>query len=210
MNHNFLGPEFSDEEITATLDRHKIESKPAADPEAAAAEIICQGGLVGWFQGRMELGQRALGNRSILADPRDPESKDKINRAVKFREGFRPFAPAVLEERAEAYFELPAGARVPFMERVFPVRPEKRDLIPAVVHYDGTGRLQTVDRRTNPRFYRLIEEFENRTGIPLVLNTSFNINGEPIACSPADALRTFYSCGLDALVMGNHLVRKTA
>jgi len=134
--------------------------------------------------------------------------RDRVNAAVKYRESFRPFAPAVLEERAHEYFELPAGVTVPFMEKVYRVREAKRGVVPAVVHADGTGRLQTVSRHTNPGFYQLIQDFAALTGVPVVLNTSFNLNGEPIVCSPTDAIRTFYSCGLDALVLDRWLVRK--
>lgn len=208
QTHNFWGPRFSDDEIRDTLDRYKITAERVEDIEQATAELLAAGKLVGWFQGRMEFGQRALGNRSILADPRSERSKELVNAAVKYREGFRPFAPAVLDAFKDEYFELPEGVSVPFMEKVFPVRPEKRDAIPAVVHVDGSGRLQTVDRETNPRFHTLIERFHALTGVPVVLNTSFNLNGEPVVCTPTDAIRTFYSCGLDALVLGNWLVRK--
>jgi carbamoyltransferase len=208
MRHNFLGPEFDGEEIEAVLARYKTVATRLDAPERKAAEMLAGGALVGWFQGRMEFGQRALGNRSILADPRNAATKDKVNAAVKYREGFRPFAPAVPEARVAEYFEVGPECRVPFMERVHFVREEKRHLIPAVVHADGSGRLQTVDPDTNPKFHRLIEAFGAITGVPVVLNTSFNLNGEPVVCTPADALRTFYSCGLDALFLGSYLVEK--
>lgn len=206
--HNYWGPGYSNAEIEAELRKCKIPAKRHLDIEKVTARLLADGKLIGWFQGRMEFGQRALGNRSILADPRNPAVKDLVNAAVKYRESFRPFAPAVLEENAHEYFDLPRGETVPYMEKVFPVRSDKREVIPAVVHVDGTGRLQTVSRRTNPRFYNLIYEFQLLTGIPILLNTSFNVNGEPIVCSPTDAIRTFYSCGLDALVLDNWIVFK--
>ena len=156
----------------------------------------------------MEFGQRALGNRSILADPRLNGVKDKLNLAVKFREKFRPFAPAVLEESANEYFELPKNVKVPFMESVYPVKRDKQKYIPSVVFIDGTGRLQTVSKNTNSKFHKLIKEFNKLTGIPIIINTSFNLNGEPIVCSPIDAIKTFYSCGLDILVLENWLIEK--
>ncbi|MDD5774349.1 MAG: carbamoyltransferase C-terminal domain-containing protein [Candidatus Omnitrophica bacterium] len=205
---NFWGPDFSDNEIKDVLDKYKLKYSFHKDIPVTVARLLSRGKLVGWFQGRMEFGQRALGNRSILADPRNSRSKELVNRAVKYRESFRPFAPAVLEEDAHAYFDIPRGAAVPFMEKVYKVREEKRKSIPAVVHVDGTGRLQTVSRKTNPLFYSVISEFKSITGIPVVLNTSFNLNGEPIVCSPTDAIRTFISCGLDCLAMGRYLIEK--
>ena len=156
----------------------------------------------------MEFGQRALGNRSILLDPRRKDGKDIVNAAIKFREAFRPFAPAILADKVHEWFECAPGTRVPFMERVFPFRPEKRELVPAVVHVDGSGRLQTVDRDTTPRYAALIEAFDKLTGVPIVLNTSFNLNGEPIVCSPEDAVRSFFTCALEVLYLGNVRVTK--
>lgn len=206
--HNYYGPQFNDVEIKKILDKYKISYRYLKNIEQNTARLIADGKIVGWFQGRMEFGQRALGNRSILADPRDPEMKNKVNQAVKYREVFRPFAPSILEERVAEYFECDEKAKVPFMEKVFMIKPEKRRIIPAVTHIDGSGRLQTVSKIMNPRYYRLISEFQKITKIPIVLNTSFNLRGEAIVCSPTDALRTFFSCGLDALVMGNYLVEK--
>jgi len=154
----------------------------------------------------MEFGPRALGARSILADPRDPKVKDRINAKVKFREWFRPFAPAVLEERAHEYFEMPRGMSLPFMLMVPRVRAEKRALLPGVTHEDGTGRVQTLTAELNGRFHGLVETFGRLTGVPVVVNTSFNVRGEPIVCTPEDAFRTFQSTGLDALVIGNFIV----
>jgi carbamoyltransferase len=208
QSHNYWGPEFSDSQIRDTLDRHKVRYTHCPQIHKEAARLLSEGKLVGWFQGRMEFGQRALGNRSILADPRDVRMKDLVNKAVKFRESFRPFAPSVLEGHADEYFDIPKDEDVPFMEKVYPVRPKKRKLVPAVVHVDGSGRLQIVEERVNPLFYNLIAEFKKITGIPLILNTSFNLNGEPIVCSPQDAVRTFFSCGLDYLAIGNYLLAK--
>lgn len=208
QEHNYWGPKYSPESIEQTLRSFKVSYERQEDIAARAAELLSGGALIGWFQGRMEFGQRALGNRSILADPRDPRSKDQVNAAVKYRESFRPFAPSVLEEYAHEWFELPPGTKVPYMEKVYPVRPDNRGRIPAVVHADGTGRLQTVSGRQEPLFHKLISCFYERTGVPVVLNTSFNLNGEPIVASPVDAIRTFYSCGLDVLILDHFLVIK--
>lgn len=208
QTHNYWGPSFSDDHIGQVIERFKIKAERHDDICKATAGLLAEGKLCGWFQGAMEFGQRALGHRSIIADPRDETVKDRVNAAVKFREGFRPFAPAVLAEVAEDYFDMPAGMTVPFMERVFPVREDKRVAMPAVVHADGTGRLQTVTRAASPRFYDLIKEFGALTGLPIILNTSFNLNGEPVVCTPEDAIRTFFTCGLDVLVLGSWVIRK--
>jgi carbamoyltransferase len=173
---------------------------------AETARLLSAGRIVGWFQGRVEFGDRALGNRSILADPRDVTMKDRVNETVKYREPFRPFAPSILIEHVNEYFK--GAAPTPYMEKVFPVLENMRALIPAVVHVDGSGRLQTVTKKQNALYYELIQEFKKITGIPVVLNTSFNLKGEPIVCSPTDALRTFFSSGLDALVLGPFLLEK--
>ncbi len=162
---------------------------------------------MGWFQGRAEWGPRALGNRSIVADPRRPEMKQILNERIKHRETFRPFAPSILEEAAGEYFERSDPS--PFMTLAYAVRPEKRGMIPAPTHVDGTGRLQTVGRSANPRYWRLIREFANLTGVPVVLNTSFNDN-EPIVCRPEEALDCFLRTKMDTLVLGNLLVHKPA
>lgn len=208
MIHNYFGPEYGDEEIRKELDKYKLSYKKIENISAFTAQKLTEGKIIGWFQGKMEFGQRALGNRSILADPRDPSMKDKVNASIKYREAFRPFAPAILQEDVEEYFELIGSKEVRFMEKVYPIKKEKQKLIPAVTHVDGTGRLQTVEKEQNPRFHGLISEFKKITGIPVILNTSFNLNGEPIVCSPSDAIRTFYSCGLDILVMGDYVLEK--
>ncbi len=171
------------------------------------AQAIADGKVIGWFQGRMEWGPRALGNRSILADPRRADMKRLLNEKIKRRESFRPFAPSILREAVAEWFE--QDGDVPFMTEVFQVRPRKGVMIPAVIHVNGSGRLQTVHKETNPRYYRLIEHFRDLTGIPVVLNTSFNEN-EPIVCYGNEALDCFLRTKMDVLVLGNFfLERKT-
>ncbi|MCB9832469.1 MAG: carbamoyltransferase [Planctomycetes bacterium] len=208
MRHNYWGPEHDDDEIAATIERYGLVAERHDDIAAVCAAQLAEGKLVGWFQGRMEFGQRALGNRSILADPRRAATRDQVNLAVKYRESFRPFAPAILAEQANDWFDLPEGAAAPYMEQVHMVREDRREAIAAVVHADGSGRLQTVEAATNPRFHALISAFAALTGVPVVLNTSFNLNGEPVVCTPTDAIRTFHSCGLDVLALGSYLIRK--
>jgi carbamoyltransferase len=169
---------------------------------------LAQDHLVGWFQGRMEFGPRALGNRSILSDPRRAENRDRVNEAVKFRESWRPFAPSVLEEKAHLYFRDFKSS--PYMILSFRADKARANEIPAVVHVDGSCRVQSVDSATNPRYYKLLHEFEKLTGVPVLMNTSFNLKGDPIVCSPKDAIQTFYTSGLDNLVIGNFLVSKSA
>jgi carbamoyltransferase len=176
-----------------------------------ALDTILQGKVIGWFQGRFEWGPRALGNRSILADPRRGEMKDIVNTKIKFREPFRPFAPVILEERAPDYFATEGLDRQyppRFMLMVSPYKGDKGDKVQAVCHAGGTGRMQTVRKEWNPAYYRIIEKFEQATGIPVLLNTSYNLRGEPIVNSPADALKTFANSGIDQLVMGPFLVSK--
>jgi carbamoyltransferase len=206
MRHAYLGTECSDVEIQKALDTYKIRSKRLSDPAVVAADLLSNGKILGWVQGRMEFGPRALGNRSILADPRDPEMNAKVNNAVKFREWWRPFAPSILSEAADEYLE--SATDSPFMVLTAQVRPEKRSVIPSVTHVDGSARPQTVERTVNPLYWRLIHEFGQRTGVPVIMNTSFNLRGEPIVCSPTDAIRTFYSSGMDALLIGNYMVEK--
>jgi carbamoyltransferase len=207
MRHAFTGPQYSQEEIREFLNANAIPFVELAEPELLkrVAQLIADQNVIGWFQGRMEFGPRALGNRSILADARNPENKDRVNLKIKFREGFRPFAPSVLAERSSEWFELNEPS--PFMLLVAQVRPDKR-VIPAVTHVDGSARVQTVDRETNRLFYDLIAEFEHLTGVPIIINTSFNVRGEPIVCSPADAYRCFVQTGMDYLVLGNCLLDK--
>lgn len=169
------------------------------------AEAISLGQVVGWFQGRMEWGPRALGNRSIVCDPRRGDMKDILNLKIKRRESFRPFAPSVLKEHVAEWFE--EDGDVPFMMQVYQIRPEKRPLIPAVTHVDGSGRLQTVYYQTNPRYWKLIEAFRLLTGVPMVLNTSFNEN-EPVVCQPEEALECFLRTQMDVLVLGNFFVNR--
>lgn len=206
MRHAYLGAENSDEEIEKALTTYKLRATRVADPAAAAAEMLANGKILGWVQGRMEFGPRALGARSILADPRDPEMNAKVNNAVKFREWWRPFAPSMLAEVAGEYIE--SATDSPFMILTAQVKLEKRSVIPSVTHVDGSARPQTVERDVNPLYWRLIREFGNRTGVPVVMNTSFNLRGEPIVSTPTDAVRTFFSSGMDALVIGSFVVEK--
>jgi carbamoyltransferase len=206
MTSNYFGPSYSNTEIEAQLKKYKIRYTVLKDPARTAAELVASGKIIGWFQGCLEFGDRALGNRSILADPRDQSMKDKVNDTVKYREPFRPFAPSILVEYIDDYFV--DAVPTPFMEKVFSVREQKRSVIPAVTHIDGTGRIQSVSREHNQLFWQLINEFRKLTDVPVVLNTSFNLKGEPIVCSPQDALRTFVSSGLDALIIGDYLMEK--
>jgi carbamoyltransferase len=207
MEHACWGPEYSEAELGAALSRAGVEGERLDDEAlfAAVAERLAAGDVVGWFQGRMEFGPRALGNRSILADPRRAEMKDVLNERVKHREPFRPFAPSVLAEATGEWFEQDYTS--PFMVLVYRTRAEKRERIPAVNHVDDTGRLQTVEERVSPRYYRLIREFGRLTGVPILLNTSFNEN-EPIVMTPDEAVRTFLETRIDVLVLGNHVVRR--
>ncbi|MBF0197099.1 MAG: carbamoyl transferase [Planctomycetes bacterium] len=204
FNHANLGPQHTNEEIKETLELFKIKYEYTETPEKDAAKEISEGHIVAWFQGRMEYGPRALGNRSILADPRDAEMKNKINKLVKFREDFRPFAPSVLVEDYKEYFEV--SQPTPFM--TLTSRSLKPDVVPAVTHIDGTSRVQTVSQETNPTYHKLISEFKKLTGVPVVLNTSLNVMSEPIVCSPRDAVRNFFGTGMDTLYLGNYIVRK--
>jgi carbamoyltransferase len=208
-DHDYWGPDYDDAAILGALQRINIQGRKFEHREELLDHVASRlesGKIVGWFQGRSEFGERALGNRSILADPRVAEMKDLVNERIKFREEFRPFAPSVLAEKYHDFSTCSHSS--PFMTHVFNVRPDKRDVIPAVTHVDGTGRFQSVKRETNPLYYGLIETFARRTGVPVVLNTSFNIKGEPIVCSPVDALRTFYNCGMDLLAMGSYVLEK--
>jgi carbamoyltransferase len=215
MNHGYWGPEFVNGDIDAALAARAADLDSAGcevrviDDEAAmldwTAARIADGHIVGWFQGRMEWGARALGNRSILADPRRRDMREIINTKIKFREKFRPFAPTILEEAHHQYFD--GSVADPFMMQVYPIRAEKRDVIPAVTHVDGSGRLQTVNRAGNRRYWELIRAFERRTGVPVLLNTSFNEN-EPIVHRPAEALDCFLRTRMDVLVLDDHVVTK--
>jgi carbamoyltransferase len=214
MEHCYWGEGHSDEAIRRLLQERRVPFVEYRDDTLLldhVTDALIDGRVVGWFQGRFEWGPRALGNRSILADPRRATMKDTVNTKVKFREPFRPFAPAVLEDRAHEFFEgdnLDHNYPARFMLVVDSVRTDKRDVIPAVTHVDGSGRLQTVSRATNPRYFDLITRFGQATGVPVVLNTSFNLKGEPIVASPVDALETFMRSGLDLLVLERFVVRK--
>ena len=208
MDHAYYGPEFDRTRMRVALDGAGIVYKELEERELIdrTAHALAEGNVVGWYQGRMEFGPRALGNRSILTDPRRAEMKDVLNARIKHREPFRPFAPAVLEESTATYFTKDHPS--PFMLMTYPVRPEKVAEIPAPTHVDGTGRLQTVRRDQNPRYYDLIKAFGVKTGVPVLLNTSFNEN-EPICCTPEEAVETFVRTKMDVLVMGDAYAEKT-
>ena len=214
LEHAYWGHEYSPASIEAFLRGENIRYRTIEDDERLLDQVVEQlaaGKVVGWFQGRFEWGPRALGNRSILADPRRADMKDIVNTKIKFREPFRPFAPSVLEEKTDAFFVLDQPTRhypARFMLYVVDVKDKQRDVIPAITHVDGTGRLQTVSKKTNPRYYHLIERFGDATGVPLVLNTSFNLKGEPIVNSPEEAFSTFSRCGMDTLVLDHCIVEK--
>jgi len=206
LQHVYLGPGYKDEEIEATPLGCGVRYEACEDISDRAADLLAQGKIVGWFQGRMESGPRALGNRSILADPREKAAQDRVNTAIKYREYWRPFCPSLNLEAVSEYLTKPT--RCPFMILTFNVSEDIASRIRAVVHVDNTVRPQEVSKDVNPRYHRLIEAFARRTGVPVVLNTSFNVKGEPIVCKPTDALRTFFATGLDALAIGNCLVQK--
>jgi carbamoyltransferase len=215
MEHASWGQAWDDAAVARFLQASGIRAERLGDGALLdrVVEAIAGGAVVGWHQGRFEWGPRALGHRSILADPRRAEMKDVVNTKIKFREPYRPFAPSVLAERAAEFFDAPNVERLypaRFMLVVPPVRPAKRDVIPAVTHVDGTGRLQTVVREWSPRYHELIRRFGEATGVPVLLNTSFNLRGEPIVNTPAEAYSTFMRSGMDGLVLGNHLIRKDA
>ncbi len=207
-NSSSIGPEESDAQIEATLKRRKIAYQKVPRMAKKIAELLAARQIVAVKSGRMEFGERALGNRSILADPRDPRMKDRINAMIKYRESYRPFAPAVLAEKAHLYFAVPEAYESNYMEKVVPVKPAFRKKLPAITHLDGSARLQTVSKDHSPFFYEILSEFGKRTSYPVLLNTSFNINGEPIVLSADDALNTFYNSGLEVLAMGSFLVTK--
>jgi len=214
LEHAYLGDEHGRAKIETFLTSNNIPYRTVDDDQRLLDQVVEQlaaGKVVGWFQGRFEWGPRALGNRSILADPRRADMKDIVNTKIKFREPFRPFAPSVLEEKTDDFFSLQEPARhypARFMLYVVDVKDDQREVIPAITHVDGTGRLQTVNRKTNPRYYQLIERFGQATGVPVVLNTSFNLKGEPIVNTPEEAFSTFSRCGMDVLVLDNCIINK--
>lgn len=217
MDHAYLGPAATDQEIAALLEARRGEIIDAgcqiehitdeAELCRRTAEAVARGEVIGWFQGRMEWGPRALGNRSIVCDPRRNDMKDILNLKIKRRESFRPFAPSILKEHEAEWFE--EDGDVPFMMQVYQIREEKRPLIPAVTHVDGSGRLQSVYKATNPRYWQLIESFRALTDVPMVLNTSFNEN-EPVVCRPSEALDCFLRTNMDVLVLGNYIITRAA
>ncbi len=229
---SLLGPDFSDEQITSFLEKQGVRYRTCTSDEQLAGEaasLIIEGKVVGWFQGRMEFGPRALGARSILGDPRNEKMQSGMNLKIKFRESFRPFAPVVLREKAHEYFQVKEGCESPYMLLVAPVSEEireplgegheqafgidklnyKRSSIPAITHVDYSARVQTVDPDRNPVFHKLISAFHEKTGCPVLINTSFNVRGEPIVCTPEDAYRCFMVTGMDVLALGRHLILKS-
>lgn len=212
--HAYVGPKFNNEAIRECIDTHASDlpkhrfrvSEPNFDQICdVVTSALVEGNVVGWFQGGMEWGPRALGNRSILGDPRRSDMKDILNLKIKRRESFRPFAPSILREYVQEWFE--EDDDVPFMMKVFPIKPDKRALIPAVTHVDGSGRLQTVHRNTNARYHQLISTFKDKTGVPILLNTSFNEN-EPVVCTPQEALSCFLRTNMDVLVMNDFIIER--
>jgi carbamoyltransferase len=211
MEHAYLGPSYTREQIHALLRELDVPFTPLDERHIAptVARILAEGNIIGWFQNRMEFGPRALGARSILANPTEPGMKDKLNEKIKHREQFRPFAPSVLREAASTYFDFDgrtADRESPFMLLVARVLPHKAHLLPAITHADGTARVQTVSREQNPLYYNLIQEFGELTGVPVLVNTSFNVRGEPIVCTPAEAFNSFSHTDMDYLVMGDALI----
>jgi carbamoyltransferase len=229
MQGSYLGPEFSDKEIRRALQKYEAKAHRYSEFQDLASDVaskISEGNVVGWFQGRMEFGPRALGNRSILGDARNPEMQKKLNLKIKYREGFRPFAPSVLEEDIAEYFQL--DRQSPYMLLVAPINEERqvplpddyhtkplyerlyflRSDLPAITHVDYSARIQSVSRRTNSRYWHLINEFKTLTGCGLIVNTSFNVRGEPVVCTPEDAYRCFMRTEMDYLVLGDYVLDK--
>ena len=208
MDEAYFGPEFSNKEIKDFLDESEIKYEHLDDQELLkkVASLIWKNKIIGWYQGRMEFGPRALGSRSILANPCNPKMKDILNKKVKHREEFRPFAPAVIAEEASKYFELDYEA--PFMLQAVDVKKGKEKLVPSITHVDGTARVQTINRKQNRLYYDLIKEFKKLSGVPVIINTSFNVRGEPIVNTPEDAYNCFKNTQIDYLVMGNYFIRK--
>ena len=216
MEHAYWGQEYPASEIRSFLRAKDIPHREVADADQLLDQVtrqLMRGKVLGWFQGRSEWGPRALGNRSILADPRNPAMKDIVNTKIKFREAFRPFAPSVLAESAESYFELAQAAHhypARYMLYVVPTKESHRQTLPAVTHVDGTARLQIISRAQNARFYSLVDHFAQATGVPVLLNTSFNLRGEPLVNTPDEAVSTFMRSGMDSLVLGDFLIEKSS
>jgi carbamoyltransferase len=216
MDHAYWGRQYGASEISTFLKESNIPYRLVENEDQMLDQVVerlISGKVIGWYQGRFEWGPRALGNRSIIADPRKAEMKDIVNAKIKFREPYRPFAPSVLAEAAEKYFELPhAVDHYParYMQYVVPVKPSAHSILPAITHVDGTGRLQTVFRDQSPRYYKLIDRFGQATGVPVILNTSFNLKGEPIVTTPANAFNTFKKSEMDCLVLDNYVVDKSS
>jgi carbamoyltransferase len=205
MEHAYWGPEYSDDEIEKFINWSKVPYRKLENVAEEAAKILAEDKIIGWYQGRMEYGPRALGSRSILASPINPKMQARLNE-VKDREDFRPVAPVVLEDEAANWFT--DAVYSPFMLFVYNVVEEKADQIPAVRHVDGTARIQTINRGQHPQYYDLLKAFHRRTGVPVLVNTSFNTLGKPIVCTPRDAIECFWTSPFDALVIGSFLIEK--
>lgn len=208
MEHVYYGPSFLDEEIEKALIESKMPFEKTDNPSAYASDLLLKGKIVGWFQDRMECGPRALGNRSMLADPRDPKMKDIINFFVKHRESFRPFCPSVLKEESGTLFKN-KKTDSPFMVLSFDIKDEFKEKVPAILHIDNSARVQDVDKKTNPKYHELIKRFSKGTGVPMVLNTSLNDSGQPIVRTPSQAIKLFYGTGMDAMVIGDYVIGKS-
>lgn len=210
MEHAYTGPVYDEKRILDDLAKFVdiVEYEKFDNIEEKTAELLTYENIIGWYQGKMEFGPRALGNRSILADARVEAMVDRVNLAVKKREPFRPFAPSCLKEYAKDYFQMYELEESPFMLFVFPVLEDKKGIIPAVTHVDGTARIQTVDKNVNPKYWNMINEFYKRTGVPVILNTSFNVKGEPIVCTPEDAIKCYLNTEMNYLVLGDYLVKR--
>ena len=207
FDHAYWGPSFDDDEIKKVLEDNDVKFYRSNNIEYDTAKFIADEKIVGWFQGRMEAGPRALGNRSITVSPLKSDMKDKLNLRVKKREYFRPFAPSILEERVSEFFEMPKNSLSPYMVMSGIVKKDKREIIPAVTHADNTARVHTVNKKVNPKYWNLINEFGKITGVPVLLNTSFNEN-EPIVCTPEHAVKSFLKTDFDILSIGNFIVTK--
>ena len=208
INNPYLGMSFEDNSILKIIKKYKISFKKSKNITSETAQLLSDGKIIGWFQGRSEFGQRALGNRSILANPKINNMKKILNEAVKYREGFRPFAPSIIEEKFINYFESREETSIPFMEKIYYLKKQYRDKLNSICHKDGSCRVQTVSKKNNSLFYRLLVEFEKKEKVPILINTSFNIKGEPIVDNIENAISTFYRSGLDVLIVGNYLIKK--
>ena len=207
LKNPYLGNSYNDNEIESELKKYKLNYKKISEPPKIAAKLIFENNIIGWFQGKSEFGQRALGNRSILANPLQKNIKIKLNKVIKYRENFRPFAPSILVEKFSNFF-VSKKKDIQYMEKIYFLKKKFKKDLSAIIHVDGSARVQTVSKKFNENFYNLIKEFEKLTNVPIIINTSFNVKNEPIVNSPKDAIRTFYNSGLDKLIIGKFLISK--